>query len=62
MNMLMRMYEYHDGHIYIDGVELREIEKNYLRSHLGVVLQEPFLFSKTVYDNIAIANRKARSF
>ena len=59
MNMLMRMYEYHDGHIYIDGVELREIEKNYLRSHLGVVLQEPFLFSKTVYDNIAIANRKA---
>lgn len=59
MNMLMRMYEYHDGHIYIDGVELREIEKHYLRSHLGVVLQEPFLFSKTVYDNIAIANRKA---
>ena len=59
MNMLMRMYEYLDGHIYIDGVELREIEKNYLRSHLGVVLQEPFLFSKTVYDNIAIANRKA---
>jgi ATP-binding cassette subfamily B protein len=57
--MLMRMYEYHDGHIYVDGVELREIEKHYLRSHLGVVLQEPFLFSKTVYDNIAIANRKA---
>ncbi len=59
MNMLMRMYEYHDGHIYVDGVELRDIEKNYLRSNLGVVLQEPFLFSKTVYDNIAIANRKA---
>jgi len=59
MNMLMRMYEYHDGHIYVDGVELRDIEKNYLRTHLGVVLQEPFLFSKTVYDNIAIANRKA---
>ncbi len=59
MNMLMRMYEYHDGHIYVDGVELRDIEKNYLRAHLGVVLQEPFLFSKTVYDNIAIANRKA---
>jgi ATP-binding cassette subfamily B protein len=59
MNMLMRMYEYQDGHIYIDGYELRDIEKNHLRSHLGVVLQEPFLFSKTVYDNIAIANRKA---
>lgn len=59
MNMLMRMYEYQSGHIYLDGVELREIEKTHLRSHLGVVLQEPFLFSKTVYDNIAIANRKA---
>jgi len=59
MNMLMRMYEYQSGHIYLDGVELRDIEKKYLRSHLGVVLQEPFLFSKTVYDNIAIANRKA---
>ena len=59
MNMLMRMYEYQSGHIYIDGVELRDIEKTHLREHLGVVLQEPFLFSKTVYDNIAIANRKA---
>ena len=59
MNMLMRMYEYQSGHIYLDGVELRDIEKTYLRSHLGVVLQEPFLFSKTVYDNIAIANKKA---
>jgi len=59
MNMLMRMYEYQSGHIYLDSVELRDIEKTYLRSHLGVVLQEPFLFSKTVYDNIAIANRKA---
>lgn len=59
MNMLMRMYEYQSGHIYLDGVELRDIEKTHLRSYLGVVLQEPFLFSKTVYDNIAIANRKA---
>ena len=59
MNMLMRMYEYQSGHIYLDGVELREIEKTHLRSHLGVVLQEPFLFTKTVYENIAIANRKA---
>lgn len=59
MNMLMRMYEYQSGHIYLDGVELRDIEKTHLRTHLGVVLQEPFLFSKTVYDNIAIANRKA---
>jgi ATP-binding cassette, subfamily B, bacterial len=59
MNMLMRMYEYQAGHIYLDGVELRDIEKTHLRSYLGVVLQEPFLFSKTVYDNIAIANRKA---
>jgi len=59
MNLLMRMYEYDSGHIYIDGVELRAIKKEHIRKHLGVVLQEPFLFSKTVYENIAIADRHA---
>lgn len=59
MNLLMRMYEYESGHIYIDGVELKSIKKEYIRKQLGVVLQEPFLFSKTVYENIAIADRQA---
>ena len=59
MNLLMRMYDYESGHIYVDGVELRNIKKEHIRKHLGVVLQEPFLFSKTVYENIAIADRQA---
>lgn len=59
MNLLMRMYDYESGHIYIDGVELKSIKKEHIRKQLGVVLQEPFLFSKTVYENIAIADRNA---
>jgi ATP-binding cassette, subfamily B, bacterial len=59
MNLLMRMYDYDKGEIRIDGVVLKDIDKKHMRSHLGVVLQEPFLFSKTVFENITIANRKA---
>jgi ATP-binding cassette subfamily B protein len=59
MNLLMRMYDYEHGEIRIDGVLLKDIDKKHMRSHLGVVLQEPFLFSKTVFENITIANRKA---
>jgi ATP-binding cassette subfamily B protein len=53
------MYDYEHGEIRIDGVILKDIDKKHVRSHLGVVLQEPFLFSKTVFENITIANRKA---
>lgn len=59
MNLLMRMYDYASGSIKIDGIELKDIKKQHMRQHLGVVLQEPFLFSKTVYENIAISNQKA---
>jgi ATP-binding cassette, subfamily B, bacterial len=59
MNLLMRMYDYASGSIKIDDVELKDIKKQHIRQHLGVVLQEPFLFSKSVYENIAISNQKA---
>lgn len=58
INILLRMYEY-EGSITIDGIELREINKKHLRSSVGTVLQDPFLYSKTVFENIAIANKKA---
>ncbi|VEU81046.1 ABC transporter ATP-binding protein [Haploplasma axanthum] len=58
VNLLLKMYDY-EGSITIDGVELREIKKRYLRSNIGTVLQDPFLYSKTVYENIAIANPNA---
>lgn len=56
-NILTRLLEYSKGSITIDGVELKEISKRHLRKKIGMVLQDPFLFSKTVYDNIAIANK-----
>ena len=40
-------------------MELREISKNWLRRHVQIVLQEPFLFSKTIYENIHVASEKA---
>lgn len=56
INLLMRMYEY-EGSILLDGVELRDIEKKYLRSQMGTVLQNPFLYSRTILDNISITSR-----
>jgi ATP-binding cassette subfamily B protein len=56
INLLSRMLETSSGDIFIDDVNINNIEKHYLRKQMGIVLQEPFLFSKTVYDNIAISN------
>lgn len=43
------------GTIYVGGVDIRKIKTDWLRRHIGIVLQEPFLFSRTISDNIAIA-------
>jgi len=56
VHLLARLYDYQSGTITIDGVELRRIEKKWLRRHVGLVLQEPYIFSKTVKDNITLAN------
>ncbi len=53
-HLLVRLYDYTDGSIKIDGVELKEMDKQWVRKHIGIVLQEPFLFSKTIYENIGI--------
>lgn len=54
--LLNRLYDLPEGSgsIRIGGVDLREIERSYLRRNVGVVLQEPFLFSKTIGENISI--------
>lgn len=59
INLLLRMYDYADGDILIDGIPLKDIEKKHIRNQIGVVLQDPFLYSKTVYENIAIAQKNA---
>lgn len=60
MNILTRMVDYNKGEIYLDGVELKQIKKQHVRKNIGTVLQNPFLFSKTIYDNIAIADSKVK--
>ena len=57
-NILVRFLQYNTGHVYINGYELNDIDKKYLRMNVKYVLQDPFLFSRSVYENIAISNPK----
>lgn len=59
VHLLTRLNDYTDGSIKIDGVELKNIQKKCLRKSIGIVLQEPFLFSKTIFDNIKISQKSA---
>lgn len=54
--ILTRLVEYQDGSITLNGNELKCINKEYLRSQVGLILQEPFLFARSVYDNIRITD------
>lgn len=56
MLLLQRLYDYQSGSIRIGGVELNTIEKKHLRSRVGIVLQEPFLYSRSIRENVAIVN------
>jgi len=51
-NLLPRFYDYTEGKILLDGVELKRYSRKYLRSQIGTVEQEPFLFSRTIRENI----------
>jgi len=51
-NLLPRFYEYTEGSITLDGVELKRYPRSFLRSQIGVVEQEPFLFSRSIRENI----------
>lgn len=56
VHLLPRLYEYTSGSILIDGVELNTIDKSWVRKNIGLVLQEPFLYAKTIRENIKLAN------
>jgi ATP-binding cassette, subfamily B, multidrug efflux pump len=58
INLLSRSYEYNEGSISIDGTELRDFDPNYLSRQVGVVLQDVFLFSDSIYNNITLNNPK----
>lgn len=59
INLLTRFYEYDQGTITIDGTPVHELNKNWLRSRIGYVTQEAFLFNGTVRDNLIIGRRDA---
>ena len=52
VNLLPRFHEYTDGRILLDGVELKDYSRAVLRRQIGIVEQEPFLFSRTIRENI----------
>ena len=59
INLLMRLYDPDEGEILVDGVNIKDITQESLRRHIGVVLQETFLFTGSIYDNIAYAKPDA---
>lgn len=56
INLISRFYEINKGSIKVDGTDIRDFELNTLRKHIGVVLQDVFLFSDSIYYNITLGN------
>jgi ATP-binding cassette subfamily B protein len=52
VNLLPRFYDYTEGQILLDGNDLKDYSREYLRRHIGIVEQEPFLFSRSIRENI----------
>lgn len=59
VNLLMRFYEVDEGAILLDGIDIRNINKDVLRRHIGMVLQDTWLFEGTIEENIAFGLRGA---
>lgn len=55
VHLLTRLYDVTEGSITINGININEISRKHLRDHVGLVLQEPYLFSKTLYENIKLS-------
>ena len=54
--LIQRLYAPQDGQILLDGIDLSQADPSWLRSNIGVVLQDSMLFNRTIHDNIALAN------
>ncbi len=59
INLLKRMYDVTDGCIKIDGIDIREIPLNALRSSIATVMQDVFLFSDTIEDNVRLGAKES---
>ena len=56
INLLSRLYEFEEGEIFIDNHSIKDFTIRSLRQHLGIVLQDVFLFADTIYNNITLHN------
>lgn len=54
VQLLMRLYDYHEGSIQLDDMELSTIPRKTVRSHIGIVMQDPFLYSRSIGDNLRV--------
>ena len=61
MHLLLRLYDYSSGSIKFDGHELTDLDRQWVRSQFSVVMQEPFLFSKTIGENIRLGRSSAEN-
>ncbi|XEC97807.1 ABC transporter ATP-binding protein [Paenibacillus tarimensis] len=56
LNLLFRFYDIEEGRITVDGMDIKDIPKQQLRQHMGIVLQDPFLFTGTIASNVSLNN------
>ena len=59
VRLLLRLYPIHRGRILVDGMDVREVDRRWLRDQTGVVMQDPFLYSRTIADNLRVARPDA---
>ena len=59
MRLLLRLYPFHDGRILVDGLDVRQVDRHWLRLQIGVVMQEPFLYSRSIAANLRVGQPDA---
>lgn len=59
VHLLQRLYPCTGGHIYLDDIDVNDIEHKHLRANISIVLQEPFLYSRSIMENIRITDPSA---
>ncbi|MHA1391984.1 MAG: ABC transporter transmembrane domain-containing protein, partial [Promethearchaeota archaeon] len=60
INLIPRFYDATEGNIYIDGVDIRELDLKKYRKQIGIVAQETFLFSRSIKDNISYGRKRVK--
>ena len=59
IRLLLRLYPFHSGRILVDGLDVRGVDRHWLREQIGVVLQDPFLYSRSIAGNLRVAKPDA---